>query len=139
MIGIIVVTHGNIGLEMVQAAKRIIPDALHLAAVSVTPDLSPSSIRKQVEKAIHQVPHEDGTLILTDMFGGTPSNACTSLLSENKVEMISGVNLPMLIKLASMKTDFPPFEKVAHFLKQYGRRNIVVASDVLEGDISSYE
>ncbi len=130
MIGVVVVAHGNIGCEMVTAVKRIIPDMKHMTGLSVESDDPPDSIRNNVSKSIDRVDDGDGVLILTDMFGGTPSNICLSFLEPHRIEVISGFNLPMLIKLANLKPrdDFPETTK---FIQQYGQRNIVIASDVL--------
>lgn len=130
MIGIVVVAHGNIGLDMVAAAHRIIPDAAHIVGVAVESNDPPQSIRQQIVAAMDEVNADEGMLILTDMFGGTPSNICLSFLKQNMVEVISGVNLPMLIKLANMRETMS-FEDVVPFIQQYGQRNIVIASHVL--------
>lgn len=132
MIGIVVVAHGNIGLEMVTATKRIIPESGHLVGVAVESNDPPQSIRQQISDAIAQVDQKDGILILTDMFGGTPSNICLSFLSNEKTEVISGVNLPMLIKVANLR-EHRSFEDIVPFIQQYGQRNIVIASHVLAG------
>jgi len=132
MIGVVVVAHGNIGLEMVSAAKRIIPEAHHIIGVSVESNDPPQSIRQQISDAIASIKTDEGILILTDMFGGTPSNICLSFLNQEKVEVISGVNLPMLIKLANLREHLK-FEDIVPFIQQYGQRNIVIASSVLDG------
>jgi PTS system mannose-specific IIA component len=131
MIGVVVVSHGNIGCDMVDATKRIIPEAWHLCGVAVESDDPPEFIRQQISSAIGEVKSEDGVLILTDLFGGTPSNICLSFLDPQKnTEVISGFNLPMLIKLANLKDD-ANFRDTVTFIQQYGQRNIVIASDVL--------
>ncbi len=130
MIGVVVVSHNNIGCEMVNATQRIIPDAKHIRGVSVNSNDPPDSIRKQIADAIHGVDQGEGVLILTDMFGGTPSNVCLSFLDPEKTEVISGFNMPMLIKLANLKPN-AKFADTAQFIKQYGQRNIVIASEVL--------
>lgn len=131
MIGIVVVAHGDIGLDMVAAAHRIIPEATHIVGIAIESNDPPQSIRQQIADAMSKVDMNKGILILTDMFGGTPSNICLSFLKQNMVEVISGVNLPMLIKLANMK-DQMNFEDVVQFIQQYGQRNIVIASHVLD-------
>ncbi|MFH0800682.1 MAG: PTS sugar transporter subunit IIA [Pseudomonadota bacterium] len=132
MIGIVVVSHGNIGCEMVTAARRIFPDADHICGVAVNSNDPPESIRQQVADAIKNTDRGGGVLILTDMFGGTPSNICLSFLEPQKIEVVSGFNLPMLIKMASMKPDADLADTVT-FIQQYGQRNIVIASHVLAG------
>jgi len=138
MIGVVVVSHGNIGCEMVNATRRIIPEAAHLCSVPVESDDPPESIRKQVAEAILKVGSDNGVLILTDMFGGTPSNICLSFLEPGRTEVVSGFNLPMLIKLASIKDD-ADFNDTINFIQQYGQRNIVIASHVLDGRIHRSE
>ena len=130
MIGIVVVSHGNIGCEMVAATKRILPELAHMCAVPVESNDPPESIRQQIASGIKSVDRGDGVLILTDMFGGTPSNICLSFLDPSKVEVVSGFNLPMLIKLANLKQD-AVFQETVEFIQHYGQRNIVIASEVL--------
>jgi len=132
MIGIVVVSHGNIGREMVNATQGIIPEATHMCGVSVESNDPPESIRQQIGEAMRKVDQGDGVLILTDMFGGTPSNICLSFLEPAKIEVISGFNLPMLIKLANLKEN-ADFQDTVNFIQQYGQRNIVIASRVLNG------
>jgi len=132
MIGIVVVSHGNIGCEMVSATRRIIPEATNMCGVSVESDNPPDYIRKQIADAIKSVNSGDGVLILTDMFGGTPSNICLSFLEPHKIEVVSGFNMPMLIKLAAIK-ETADFDDTVRFIHQYGQRNIVIASNVLSG------
>lgn len=132
MIGVVIVSHGNIGCEMVRTAQRIIPDATHMYGVAIESDDPPESIRQQVSEAIGKVDMGGGVLILTDMFGGTPSNICLSFLEPDRVEVVSGFNLPMLIKLASLGDEMD-FKDAVNFIQQYGQRNIVIASHVLDG------
>ena len=135
MIGIIVVSHGNIGCEMVETTRRIFPDATHMRGVCVESNDPPELIRKQISDAVKETNSGNGVLILTDMFGGTPSNICLSFLEPRKVEVVSGFNLPMLIKLANVKSD-AVLEDTVNFIQQYGQRNIVIASHVLAGQIN---
>lgn len=134
MIGIVVVTHGNIGPEMVAATRRIFPEATHIKGVAVESNDPPESIRHQISEAVAEVNRNKGVLIFTDMFGGTPSNICLSFLEASRVEVVSGVNLPMLVKLASLKSN-SNFDDTVAFIQQYGQRNIVIASHVLAGKI----
>ena len=89
-------------------------------------------MRARILEAIQGVDQGEGVLILTDMFGGTPSNVALSFLSEHRIEVVTGVNLPMLIKLGSLQEE-KPLEELAVFIKDYGQRNISVASEVLPG------
>jgi len=130
MIGIVVVTHGHIGCEMVAATKRIIPEANHLIGVAVDSNISPSRTKEQIREAMTSVNNGNGLILLTDMFGGTPSNICLSFLDRGKVEVVSGCNLPMLIKIVRMPLSMKLMEVVT-FIQQYGQKNIVIASEVL--------
>ncbi len=132
MIGIVVVSHSNIGCEMVQATTRIIPEATHMKGVAVESNDPPESIRQQIADAVSNVDQGNGVLILTDMFGGTPSNICMTFLEPRRIEVVSGFNMPMLIKLANLKADANLMDTV-HFIQKYGQRNIVIASEVLAG------
>ncbi len=133
MIGVVVVSHRNIGCEMVKATNRIIPEATHMCGVAVESNDPPEAIRQQVSEAVKAVDGGNGVLILTDMFGGTPSNICLSFLEPSRVEVISGFNLPMLIKLAHLEQD-ANFMDTVKFIQHYGQRNIVIASQVLAGE-----
>lgn len=130
MIGVVVVAHGNIGRDMVAAVHRIIPEARHITAVAVESDDPPESIRNTIGEAVEKINDGDGVIILSDMFGGTPSNICLSFLEPSKVEVLSGFNLPMLIKLANIKPS-ANFKETVEFIQQYGQRNIVIASQML--------
>lgn len=134
MVGVVVVTHGNIGQEMVEAAQRIIPEAKHLRAVSVACDAPLAEASGKIRDAVVAVQTGQGVLILTDLFGGTPSNIALSFLDEPNIEVVSGVNLPMLIKLASGELKMS-FAELVLFIQRYGQKNIVVGRGVLRGEI----
>jgi PTS system mannose-specific IIA component len=128
--GVVIVTHYRLGEEFLQALRLIVPDAPPFQAVSIDPKQSVDEMRESIAAALRRVEGEDGVLILTDMFGGTPSNMGLSFLEEHRVEVVTGLNLPMLIKLATM-TEQRPLEDLATFIKEYGQRNIRVASEIL--------
>jgi PTS system mannose-specific IIA component len=129
-IGVVLVTHYRLGEVFLQALRLIVPDAPPYQAVSIEPEQSVEAMREVVAEALKVADKGEGVLVLTDMFGGTPSNMSLSFLEEHRVEVVTGVNLPMLIKLATM-TDRKPLEELAVFIKEYGRRNISVASELL--------
>ena len=133
MIGIVVVTHGQLATELVNAAETIVGDLPRFAAVSIGWHEDTQDARHEIDQAIARVRHDDGVLILTDMFGGTPSNLAMTFLTEGQVEVITGVNLPMLIKLASLpgRSDLLA---VARDMREHGRHAIWVASDLLRGE-----
>jgi PTS system mannose-specific IIA component len=128
--GVVLVTHYRLGEVFLQALRLIVPDAPPYQAVSIEPEQSVEAMREVLSEALKVADKGEGVLVLTDMFGGTPSNMSLSFLEEHRVEVVTGVNLPMLIKLATM-TDRKPLEELAAFIKEYGRRNISVASELL--------
>ncbi|MFP6640628.1 MAG: PTS sugar transporter subunit IIA [Myxococcota bacterium] len=129
-VGVVMVTHYGVGKEFLQAMRLIIPEAPEFPFVSLDPAEPVDQMRSRIQAAIRGVDQGEGVLILTDMFGGTPSNVALSFLAEHRIEVVTGVNLPMLIKLGSLQ-DEKPLEELAGFIKEYGQRNISVASEVL--------
>jgi PTS system mannose-specific IIA component len=137
MIGVVVVTHGQLATELVNAAEMIVGDLPRFAAVSIGWHDDVNDAREDIDQAIARVrvDGEDGVLVLTDMFGGTPSNLGMTFLEKDRVEVITGVNLPMLIKLAGLRGT-SDLLAVARQLRDDGRGAIWVASDLLSGDKS---
>ena len=130
MIGIVVVTHGRLAEELVNAARAIVGEIPGIAAVSIGWTDDPSAANAAIEKALGEVGGgEAGVLILTDMFGGTPTNLSLSYLSP-RVEIVTGVNLPMLIKLTSHREG--DLREVARVVHDQGKGAIYVASEFLE-------
>jgi PTS system mannose-specific IIA component len=133
MIGVIVVTHGRLAIELVKAAEMIAGDLPQFIAVSIGRDDDVAAAREEIARAIERVQSPAGVLILTDMFGGTPSNLGLTFLEANRVEIITGVNLPMLIKLSGMQGS-PDLLAVAREMRENGRDAIWVASDLLHAE-----
>lgn len=132
MVGVVVVTHCHLAEELIAAAKLVVGEDLkQFQPVSITPSEGSEQVREKIVAAIRKVDGGQGILILTDMYGGTPSNISLSFLEEKRVEVITGVNLPMLLKLATYQNDME-FEKLAAFITDYGQRNINLASEVLK-------
>ena len=131
-VGVVIVTHYRLGEEFLQALRLILPDARAFRSVSVDPAQPVEEMREAIARALVEADEGEGVLILTDMFGGTPSNMSLSFLDEHHVEVVTGINLPMLIKLATL-TEEKPLEELAPFIKEYGQRNISVASELLPG------
>ncbi len=129
-IGVLIVTHYRLGEEFLQALRLIVSDPPEFRAVAVDPGESVDRMRGAIAEALKAADEGQGVLILTDMFGGTPSNISLSFLADHAVEVVTGLNLPMLIKLATM-TEEKSLEDLASFIKSYGRRNISVASEIL--------
>jgi PTS system mannose-specific IIA component len=135
MIGVVVVTHGQLASELLNAAETIVGDLPRFTAVSIGWHEDTQDAREEIAQAVDRVQQGSGVLILTDMFGGTPSNLAMTFLAQeaNKVEVITGVNLPMLIKLASVTGD-ADLLNVAREMREHGRNAIWVASDLLRGE-----
>jgi PTS system mannose-specific IIA component len=134
MIGIVIVTHRQLGDALIEAAAFIMgnrPEAL----VSVSIDLNESAnvLRGKIADGIKKVKSEDGVLILTDMFGGTPSNLSYSFLEEGHIEVISGVNLPILIQAANTRSKMS-LNELAVKLEEFGKKSISLASGILKGN-----
>lgn len=135
-IGVIVVTHGQLAHELVSAARTIIGELPRLEAVSIGWHDDPTGARAAISAAIARVQGPAGVLILTDMFGGTPSNLGLTFLETNRVEVITGVNLPMLIKLAHLQRS-ADLLAAAREMREIGRTAIWVASDLLHVEVKT--
>jgi mannose PTS system EIIA component len=133
MIGVVVVTHGQLATELVNAAEMIVGDLQRFAAVSIGWHEDTEDARGEIQQAIARVDTGAGVLILTDMFGGTPANLAMTFLAEGRIEVITGVNLPMLIKLANLPEQ-SDLLVVAREMREHGRHAIWVASDLLRGE-----
>lgn len=134
MIGILIVSHRRLGDALIDAAEFILddkPDALE--SVSIDINESADKLRKKIADGIKKVDQKAGVLILTDMFGGTPSNLSYSFLEEGRLEVISGVNLPILIKAVNLRKDME-LTKLAQQLESFGKTTIKLASGILKGN-----
>ncbi|MCP3983831.1 MAG: PTS sugar transporter subunit IIA [bacterium] len=136
MIGVMIVSHYRLGEEMLQALRLIVPEAPPFRAVGIEPKQTVDEMRAAIAEQLEEVDRGEGVLILTDMFGGTPSNIALSFLDEHRVEVVTGVNLPMLIKLATWN-DPPPLEALARKIRDYGQRDIKVASELIPDPLGS--
>lgn len=132
--GVIVICHGKLATDLIKVSEYITGESNNIVSVNVEKDFSVSDIKKKLEEKIKQVDRGNGVLILTDMFGGTPSNVSLSFMKEKKVEVISGVNLPMLLKILTAEPFEGDLNEFANFIKSYGQKNIVLASEILKGD-----
>ena len=128
-LGVVIVTHYGLGEEFLQALRLIVPEAPAFHAVAIEPRQSVDQMREAISSALKAADRGRGVLVLTDMFGGTPSNMSLSFLEEHHVEVVTGLNLPMLIKLATL-TEEKELEELARFITDYGRRNISLASEL---------
>jgi PTS system mannose-specific IIA component len=130
MIGLVLVTHGRLAEEFRSALEHVVGAQPHIATISMHPDDNVESRRGDILKAVSKVDNGSGVIILTDMFGGTPSNLAISVMDTGKVEVIAGMNLPMLIKLASVRAEVPLGDAVEQ-AQEAGRKYINVASRLL--------
>jgi PTS system mannose-specific IIA component len=131
MIGIVIVTHSALADEFLMATQQIVGTVEGIEPISIDPSDPIEEVEKRIKKGIKKVDAGKGVLILTDMFGGTPSNISLSFQESGKVEIVTGVNLPMLIKLSTLREE-KTLEELASFIKAYGQKNIHLASEILE-------
>jgi PTS system mannose-specific IIA component len=134
MIGIVIVTHCNLGHALIEASEFILgAPSQGVIAVSVDINESADKLRKKILAGIKEVNHDDGVMLLTDMFGGTPSNLSYSLLEEGSIEVLSGINLPVLIKAIHLREQMN-LQKLSENLVIYGKESISLASQILKGN-----
>jgi mannose PTS system EIIA component len=136
-IGVVVVTHGQLANELVNAAEMIAGELPRFEAVALGWHDDPNAAKDQIAAAIGRVGGAGGVLILTDMFGGTPSNLGITFLEDDVVEVVTGVNLPMLVKLASLDRSQASLLGVARQVREHAREAIRVASDLMRPDSDS--
>jgi PTS system mannose-specific IIA component len=132
MIGIVLVTHGRLAVEFRAALEHVVGPQSQVETVTIGPDDDVERRRHEIIEAVKRVDTGDGVAILTDMFGGTPSNLSISVMNRPMVEVLAGINLPMLVKLAKVRDDCPLPEAVAA-AQEAGRKYITIASRVLAG------
>src|ERR687894_3315234 len=132
MIGLVLVTHGRLAVEFRAALEHVVGPQRQLEAVTIGPDDDVEQRRRDIIEAVQRVDTGQGVAILTDMFGGTPSNLAISVMSRPKVEVLTGINLPMLIKLAKVR-ETCPLEQAVAAAQEAGRKYITIASRVLAG------
>ena len=132
MIGLVIVTHGGLATEFRSALEHVVGRQSGLETISIGPDDDMEKRRLEILDAVRHVDTGSGVIILTDMFGGTPSNLAISVMDEAKAEVIAGINLPILVKLASIRSEMPLAQAVA-LARDAGRKYIKVASQELSG------
>jgi PTS system mannose-specific IIA component len=132
MIGLVLVTHGRLAAEFRAALEHVVGPQRQVETVAIAPEDDIESRRQEIIDAVHRVDSGEGVAILTDMFGGTPSNLAISVMNAPNVEVVAGINLPMLVKLASVRDEKPLAEAVA-CAQEAGRKYINIASHVLAG------
>ncbi|WP_020587562.1 PTS sugar transporter subunit IIA [Desulfobacter curvatus] len=133
MTGILIVTHANLGAALIDTLEFILGAKQEkLGAISIDIKQDPESLRNKIKRGIKDVYCENGVIILTDMFGGTPSNLAYAFLEEGKVEVISGVNLPILLKAVTSRKKME-IKALTAALIEHGKKSISLASDILKG------
>ena len=132
MIGLVVVTHGRLAVELIAALEHVVGPQSAVRTICIGPDDDMEKRRKEILSSVEKVDSGKGVILLTDMFGGTPSNLAISIMDQTNVEIIAGVNMPMLIKLASNRKD-GSLKKVALEAQNAGRKYINIASGLLDG------
>ena len=130
MIGGLIVTHGRLAIELLNAAEMIVGEIHHITAISLGWHDDVDMATTMIQKALERVKGPDGVLILTDMFGGTPTNISSTFLDQEKVEVVTGVNLPMLIKLVQIG-EGQTLAAAAKIVKEQGQSSIYIASQLL--------
>ena len=130
MIGLVLVTHGSLAVELIRAMEHVVGPQENTAAVCIGPDDDMEHRRADIQRAVSRVETGEGVIILTDMFGGTPSNLAISIMEEKSIEVIAGVNLPILVKLASIRSTLDLQSAIAK-AQEAGRKYINVASQLL--------
>ena len=130
MIGVVLVTHGNLATELVKVMEHVVGAQDQLTTITIDPDDDMEKRREDILSSVQFVDKGLGVIILTDMFGGTPSNLAISIMEQENIDIIAGVNLPMLIKLASVRSTKTISEAVAQ-AREAGQKYIMVASQVL--------
>jgi mannose PTS system EIIA component len=135
MIGVLITTHGNLGNELIKATESIRGSLRGVMHISVDQTKGVEDLKKEISTAIRKLDQGRGVLILTDLFGGTPSNISLSFMKEGKVEVITGVNLPMLLKLPDVR-DGMTLKEFAQCIKEYGIKNISLASEILNKKVN---
>ena len=132
MIGLVVTTHGNLGAELLDSVQMIIGPVRNARSVSITQDSSMEDTRDAIAAAVAEVGSDDhGVIIVTDMFGGTPANVSMTFLEPQNVEVLTGVNLPMLLKFFNSQESLG-LDELAGTLKSYGQQSIALASEYLQ-------
>jgi mannose PTS system EIIA component len=131
MVGLVIAAHGHLADELVATAEQIVGKLAAVATCSIDVAASPNQIRERMDAAISSVDSGDGVVVLADLFGGTPCNQSLLLTHEHRLEVVAGVNLPMLLKANSLRLEIASLPELASALAAYGQRNITCASALL--------
>lgn len=131
MVGLVIAAHGHLAEELVSTAEQIVGKLPWVATCSIAVGTSPEDIREQMSRAVAAVDNGHGVIVLADLFGGTPCNQGLMLSRQQRLEVLTGVNLPMLLKANSLRTESMSLSALAEALTRYGQKNITCASALL--------
>ena len=129
-IGVVIVTHGNLGAELLKVLEHVVGHQEKIEVVSIGPEDDMEETRLNILKSVNDVNCGKGAIVLTDMFGGTPSNLAISIMESSKIDVIAGINLPMLVKLTSIRSTLT-FTEAVDQAKEAGQKYIMTASQIL--------
>jgi len=132
MIGAVIITHGRLAESLLVGAVSIVGTAENVMALSIKGGETSEDIKKMLQEAMVEVSDGEGVVVFTDMFGGTPSNIALSLLDEGIIEVITGVNLPLILKFLGSREGCGSIEELTELLVEHGRKSIVLASEMLK-------
>lgn len=133
MVGVVIATHGRLAEELIRTAEGVVGPLPEVRAASI--DSRNANTRQELAALVRELDHGEGVLLLTDLFGGSPTNLCLSFLAELRVEVVTGVNLPMVVKLGSVRASGKPLQEMAAELAAAGQRSIGHASELLRGSL----
>jgi mannose PTS system EIIA component len=137
MVGLVVASHGRLADELVATAEQIVGKLASVATVSIEPGASPASIREKMRAVVDSVDSGDGVIVMADLFGGTPCKESLMLCRHCNLEVLAGVNLPMLIKANSLRDEAMSLADLAHALAQHAQKNITCASDLIREHVTT--
>jgi mannose PTS system EIIA component len=137
MVGIVVAAHGRLAEELVATAEQIVGPVPAVTAIRVEPGASPEEIRGALKAAVAQVDDGSGVLVFADLVGGSPCTQSLTLCAQASLEVVTGVNLPMLLKANSLRSSVPTLRELAHQLTAYGQKHITCATDVFRANIAA--
>jgi len=133
MVGIVVATHGHLAQELVSTAEQIVGKLEAVSTCNIEPSNSVSEIQRRVDQAVASVDSGQGVIVFTDLLGGTPCNQSLTLTRDHKLEVITGINLPMLLKASTLRSEMASLPELASALARYGQKNITCASALVRG------
>lgn len=129
MVGLVIASHGRLASELMATAEQIVGPLKQTESCSVPPGASPEDIKRSIREAVHRVDTGDGVVVFADLIGGSPCTQSLSLCQQQRLEVLTGVNLPMLLKANALRSQSQSLKELAHGLAEYGRKSITCATD----------